>query len=1131
MRAYSSDLFKELREGLTSSLDKVQETIENCLNKTKSEMKSFVEQMKAIAKSAKFDIPIVNNEQSMQPMQSTSQKIDSIRGPPQAKIKMPTIDLSNDQNAINSEISIVNERIEIQKQKLKELQEQYQNLDKSIAEKNESKEYLEALRQQIDSINKELSSFNKSGIEIRLKNLDRIEYLKSQLSDAAAEAKQLEKQLSSKQSIGLESSAYSLNEKMLKLKGSIANNEIRVDALNKKLSSLRISKFSILKKSIDDLYPTLGKVLSGLGKFGNGIKTVSSKAISGFKSILNTIKKVGNEFGMVKKKLLQLTNMFKGASNSTNGYRQSLGSLVRSFTIFSLIFPLVSQGIRALGTYLLSTLRTNSQFVNSLNQIKSNLQTAFTPIFNAILPAINALMSAIAKATAYLSDFISSIFGKSLSQTKKATSGIIGTRDALDSTGKSAKKTSNAIKEATRSLMGFDAINKLDSNKDSGNASGGTGGSVYTPSDIDTSTVSSFAKKLRDMWKKGDYKGIGKVIGEQINKAVLSFTNYISWDRVGAKITKFINAFCDMFNSLIDTINWENIGKMFGTGINTLANTLYRLINGINWDRIGKAMAQGINGLVHSVNWNLLGSTLGSYLQSKINMLYGFVTTADWAGIGKSLADGIMGLVNSIDWGKAGETLSRGVRGLFSSLRNFISSLDWKQLGKDVWNFVSSIDWSGIVRDVANIIGQVVAGIGTFLWGFIEDAVISIRDYWAKQFEDCGGHIILGLLKGIGEAIAGIGTWIKENIFDPFIDGFKSIFGIHSPSTVMMEMGTYLIKGLINGIKSIPILGTVIDVVGSGINWIGEQYNNIKEKGTELFENLKNGIAKNPIVQTVSSKISEGLDWVGEQYGNFKEKGKNLFDNVKKGISNNPIVKSVGNVIGDGINAIKNKYNDFKNKGKDTMTNLQSGINKNQNNPIKQIGNVVSSMVSKVSSGAVSKASSWGSDMMSGLASGIRGATKWVTNAVSNVAKTISSWLHFTRPDVGPLREYETWMPDFMHGLKEGIERNKSSLLGSVKSISNEMASSFNSLQQPEIAFAGSQDIAVTHVIEDKTKENDLKAILDELKNLKEYFEMIKNSIDDKELNTYLDGEKMYKKFVDKHNKNARRKGKSDLDI
>ena len=43
--------------------------------------------------------------------------------------------------------------------------------------------------------------------------------------------------------------------------------------------------------------------------------------------------------------------------------------------------------------------------------------------------------------------------------------------------------------------------------------------------------------------------------------------------------------------------------------------------------------------------------------------------------------------------------------------------------------------------------------------------------------------------------------WIIDNIFTPFIDGFKAAFGIHSPSTVMADMGGYLMEGLINGIK------------------------------------------------------------------------------------------------------------------------------------------------------------------------------------------------------------------------------------------------------------------------------------------------------------------------------------------
>lgn len=118
-----------------------------------------------------------------------------------------------------------------------------------------------------------------------------------------------------------------------------------------------------------------------------------------------------------------------------------------------------------------------------------------------------------------------------------------------------------------------------------------------------------------------------KLSAEKINDAVSSFTDYISWDHIGGKITQFVNGFCELFNSLIATINWENVGKMFGTGINTIANTLYLLLNGIDWQRIGQALAEGLNGLVHTVDWTKLGATIGSYLQARIDALYGFVTT------------------------------------------------------------------------------------------------------------------------------------------------------------------------------------------------------------------------------------------------------------------------------------------------------------------------------------------------------------------------------------------------------------------------------------------------------------------------------------------------------------------------
>lgn len=66
----------------------------------------------------------------------------------------------------------------------------------------------------------------------------------------------------------------------------------------------------------------------------------------------------------------------------------------------------------------------------------------------------------------------------------------------------------------------------------------------------------------------------------------------------------------------------------------------------------------------------------------------------------------------------------------------------------------------------------------------------------------------------------------------------------------------------------------------------------------------------------------------------------------------------------------------------------------------------------------------WGSDMMSGYDAGIASKEGSIIGRISNFAGRIRSFLHFSRPDEGPLRDYEQWMPDFMEGLAKGISQN-----------------------------------------------------------------------------------------------------------
>lgn len=85
------------------------------------------------------------------------------------------------------------------------------------------------------------------------------------------------------------------------------------------------------------------------------------------------------------------------------------------------------------------------------------------------------------------------------------------------------------------------------------------------------------------------------------------------------------------------------------------------------------------------------------------------------------------------------------------------------------------------------------------------------------------------------------------------------------------------------------------------------------------------------------------------------------------------------------------------------------------------------------------KALTWGKDFIQGFIDGIGEKVSAVTDAVKGVAEKITSFLHFSVPDEGPLSQYQRWMPDFMQGLADGIDRNKDLVLGAVSKLSSDI--------------------------------------------------------------------------------------------
>ena len=97
------------------------------------------------------------------------------------------------------------------------------------------------------------------------------------------------------------------------------------------------------------------------------------------------------------------------------------------------------------------------------------------------------------------------------------------------------------------------------------------------------------------------------------------------------------------------------------------------------------------------------------------------------------------------------------------------------------------------------------------------------------------------------------------------------------------------------------------------------------------------------------------------------------------------------------------------------------------------IGNTISNLVSS--------AFNWGRDLIEGIGEGIASAANWLFSGVKSIAQGIASFLHFSRPDKGPLREYEQWMPDMIAGMARGIRLNTGVLEGAAQDAASRMQS------------------------------------------------------------------------------------------
>lgn len=578
-------------------------------------------------------------------------------------------------------------------------------------------------------------------------------------------------------------------------------------ALIPKALSLEISKIPGIVKSG---FSKASGVISGFGKaLGKGLAGKAKSAVTSLKGLSKPADKAA-------KSILKLSNMFKLML-----IRMAMRAVVQG----------VKEGMQNLVQYSGDANQAMSELTSSMTYAKNSFAAAFAPILSFVVPAITVLINALATAVGYVNQFFSALGGKgTFVRAKKVNQDYAA---SLKKTGGAAKQ---AGKDAKKALAPFDdlvQIQREGADDSSGGSSGGIDPSQMFETVAIDQGISDFANKLKELWQAGDWEGIGQLIGQKINDSVQKFTDYISWDNVGAKITTFVTAFTTLFNSLVANIDWYSIGIMMGTGINTLANTLYLLLTQIDWFMLGSALATGLNGMVATIDWNLFGATLGAFFQAKISGLYGFVDTADWPLIGQAIGNGLNGTISQIDWGMLGLLFATGLGGLFSVAGNFAQTFDWTGFGSSIAlslsTFFQTFDWAGSGTAISDFVLGLLNAFVTFIketdwtalgtgvaemalaidwWGIllaVIDAVLQtlkavVLASWGLLSE-IGKSLWEGFCKGVKTFFSDPKAFIRDNIVDPFVKYFKELFGIHSPSTVMAEMGQYLWDGFCNGIK------------------------------------------------------------------------------------------------------------------------------------------------------------------------------------------------------------------------------------------------------------------------------------------------------------------------------------------
>lgn len=833
---------------------------------------------------------------------------------------------------------------------------------------------------------------------------------------------------------------------------------------------------SHLKTVLSGIGGTVKGAFSKVATIGSGIVSACKKAVGALRGLKSQIPKLGTAFSGLGKKIGSVTRLF-----TFMVLRRAITALLNTMKQG---FDTLAQYSAAKGTEFNKNI---SSMQSGLKQLGNSIVAAFEPLINAVTPIINAFISKLTEATNAIGQFFAALTGRStFTHAKK----VVGNYAAsLDKATASTKKLATAT-------AGIDELNILQDNNNSGGDSGASNPADSFETEKVGDKFANLAQMIKDAWEKADFSEIGAMVAEKINAALEG----IDWAKIKETSKRIAQSIGTFINGFVGALDWSLVGTTIGEGINTALVFANTLLTTIDFGQIGRSLAIGLNSAVNVIDWQAVGSLVCNGFNAVIDLLYDFVSTFDFTKFGESMGTAITTAIKGIKWSKGGAAIGKSVTGLFDTFNGFIKKTDFAALGKGIvsaiggffknlsWSsigtalsnaikaladflygvvsgtdwaavpqyivdaikdFFTSFDWSGVSKSLGKLLGSAVKGaidlVGS-IWDMLKKAWGNLSDYFNDYIEDAGGDIIAGLWNGITDALKNCGTWIKNNLFQLFIDGFKDAFGIHSPSKEMKIMGGYVVDGFLSGIsgKFSECRDKVLEWAGKIKDWFsGTSFGKICKSTWENYgQNIIGGF-RDKIGNAYTSTRDKISAWASDVKDYFSGSSHGSINSTTWADYANKVVSGFRDKIGNVYTTVRSNISTWASDIKDYFTGSGKGAI-NLTTFSNYADKVVSGFREKIGSTYTTvrdKISTWASDIRDYFTSSSHGSinsTKFstfagniisgfkgkITTSYSDCQTSITTWANKVKSwfsDTASVSSFQGFAKNVIHGFRDGI--------------------------------------------------------------------------------------------------------------